>query len=355
MGTTPLALLITIIATHITVIIPLLALPNCVAFSTSFSSISTARWRNIHRSLRLTKLMELAHDRSSQHQQPPHMERLPLLARRDDDDSSSNSRSSSISSHSSKASSATTASLILGLAVPALVGEIIDPLLTLADTAFVGRFATITTAATTTAAQTSTESVAASLLAGLGSASAILSFSFYLFNFLCTATTPLISRKRAEAEQNATSTTTTSTTTTDEAALSVSGQALTLALLLGCIVTSLLVSFSQPLLYLMGTSQTGPDANQYATSFLTIRAFAAPAVFLNSASVGILRGFLDTKTSTIILLAANIINFTLDVLFIPVLHMVPTTGAAVSAALLDRFLAFRVNFISFVSMYIKTH
>lgn len=259
-----------------------------------------------------------------------HMERLPLLAaRRDSDDEDTNDGSNSSSRETFPTSSATTASLVFGLAIPALVGEIIDPLLNLADTVFVGRFASGSSSSPalvledTISSQTAAE--AASLLAGLGSASAILSFSFYLFNFLCTATAPLISRKRAEAERNGNG-----TVTSAELALTVSGQALSLALVLGCIVTILLLSFSQPLLYLMGTSQTGPDANRYATSFLTIRAFAAPAVFLNSASVGILRGFLDTKTSTIILVATNIINLSLDVLLIPVAHMVPTTGAAIA-------------------------
>jgi Na+-driven multidrug efflux pump len=259
--------------------------------------------------------------------------KLPLLARRgiDDEDNDSSRKSSSSETFPISTSTASTASLIFGLAIPALVGEIIDPLLTLADTVFVGRFASSSssTKALVLLDPSSSQTVeAASLLAGLGSASAILSFSFYLFNFLCTATAPLISRARAEAEQNDNGNTGTSGSA--ELALTVSGQALSSALVLGCIVTTLLLSFSQPLLYLMGTSQTGPDANRYATSFLTIRALAAPAVFLNSASVGILRGFLDTKTSTVILLAANIVNLTLDVLLIPVARIVPTTGAAVA-------------------------
>jgi len=267
--------------------------------------------------------------------------RLPLLARRDidgeDNDSSSKSSRSSSETFPLITSTSSTASLIFGLAIPALVGEIIDPLLTLADTVFVGRFASSgSTKAVVLLDPSSSQTVeAASLLAGLGSASAILSFSFYLFNFLCTATAPLISRNRAEAEQNDTGTGTSSSSSISssnsaELALTISGQALSLALVLGFIVTTLLLSFSQPLLHAMGTSQTGPDANRYATSFLTIRALAAPAVFLNSASVGILRGFLDTKTSTVILLATNIVNLTLDVLLIPVARMVPTTGAALA-------------------------
>ena len=72
--------------------------------------------------------------------------------------------------------SKTTGQKILELAVPAAGALLIDPLMTLADTAFVGRF-----------------SDNADQLAGMGSAAALLMFSFYLFNFLCTATTPLVS------------------------------------------------------------------------------------------------------------------------------------------------------------------
>jgi len=180
------------------------------------------------------------------------MERIPLLLRANSNNGDMSESSSSVESKREEEppSNHNTASLILSLAIPALVGEIIDPLLTLADTAFVGRFA-------------GDNNNAAALLAGLGSASAILTFSFYLFNFLCTATTPLISQRRAAGN--------------DTQALTLSGQVLTLALLLGCLVTLILTVFSQPLLTLMGTSQTGPQANQYATSFLAIR---AASVFL---------------------------------------------------------------------------
>ena len=66
---------------------------------------------------------------------------------------------------------------ILELAIPTAGALLIDPLMTLADTAFVGRFS----------------DSGADQLAGMGSSAALLTFSFYLFNFLCTATTPLVS------------------------------------------------------------------------------------------------------------------------------------------------------------------
>lgn len=187
---------------------------------------------------------------------------------------------------------------ILSLAIPALASLAIDPLMTLADTAFIGRTADDSSA-----------------LAGVGSAAALLTFSFYVFNFLCTVTTPLVSKKRA-ANDNA-------------GAIEVGSQALSLAIVLGVTLSIVLIAFSQPLLQLMGTENTGLEANSYATSFLTLRAIAAPAVFISSASTGILRGYLDTKTALALIATANVINFILDVILIGALHMGPT-GAAIA-------------------------
>jgi len=88
----------------------------------------------------------------------------------------------------------TTGQAILSLAVPALAGLAIDPLMTIADTAFIGRTA-----------------VSADALGGVASSAALLSFSFYIFNFLCTATTPLVASRRASGDE--------------EGALAVGGQA----------------------------------------------------------------------------------------------------------------------------------
>jgi putative MATE family efflux protein len=187
---------------------------------------------------------------------------------------------------------------ILSLAVPALGALLIDPLMTLADTAFVGRFATTTDA-----------------LAGMGSAAALLNFFFYLFGFFCTATTPLVSSRRSAGLESE--------------AVSVGGQALTFSLLTGTLVASILLLLQQPLLTLMGTNNTGNIANAFALDFLRIRALAAPAVLCISASTGVLRGYLDTRTPVVILVAANLLNFLLDVVLIAGLDMGPK-GAAIA-------------------------
>jgi putative MATE family efflux protein len=194
--------------------------------------------------------------------------------------------------------SKSTGQRILDLSVPALGALLIDPLLTIADTAFVGRFS-----------ESSNE------LAGMGSAAALLTFSFYLFNFLTTASTPLISAKRSSGKE--------------AEALATGGQALSLAFVLGGILSIVLITFRQPLLSVMGTSISGPEANAYAIDFLTIRAIAAPAVFCISASTGILRGYLDTKTSIVVLVLANLINLALDIVLIGYLGYGPA-GAAIA-------------------------
>ena len=187
---------------------------------------------------------------------------------------------------------------ILALAIPALGALLVDPLLTLADTAFVGRF-----------------SDSPYELGGMGSASALLVFSFYVFNFLCTATTPLVASKRASGDE--------------DGALAVGGQALSLALGLGTLLSITLVLLQDPLLGLMGASD-----NEYASSFLTIRALAAPAVFCISASTGILRGYLDTKTPIFVLFLANAVNFGMDVALIAYGDLGPM-GAAIATTVAE--------------------
>ena len=91
----------------------------------------------------------------------------------------------------------------------------------------------------------------------------------------------------------------------------VGGQALSLAVVLGTLLSLVLLVYGHPLLQVMGTEVTGPQADSYAEQFLTVRALAAPAVLLCSASNGIMRGYLDTKTPTLILLGSNCVNLVL--------------------------------------------
>lgn len=194
---------------------------------------------------------------------------------------------------------------ILDLAVPALISLAIDPLMTLADTAFVGRYAAPDDPYP---------------LAGLGSAAALLVFGFYVFNFLATATAPLVASRRAAGDEGG--------------ARLVGGQALSLSVVLGTLLTLALLAYREPLLRVMGTGVTGPEADSYARQFLTVRALAAPAVLLCSASNGVMRGYLDTKTPTIILLGSNAVNLMLDVVLVANLGMGPQ-GAGIATTVAE--------------------
>lgn len=189
---------------------------------------------------------------------------------------------------------------ILDLAIPAAGALLIDPLMTLADTAFVGKFSGDDNP---------------NPLAGMGSAAALLTFSFYIFNFLCTAVTPLVSSTRSAGDE--------------KGAVEIGGQALSLAIVLGSTLTVVLWTLKQTLLRVMGTSLTGQEANAYALDFISVRALAAPAVLLIEASTGILRGYLDTKTPIFVLFGANVVNLVLDIILIVFAGLGPM-GAAIA-------------------------
>ncbi len=165
---------------------------------------------------------------------------------------------------------------ILGLAIPALGALAIDPLLTLADTAFVARLGTVE-------------------LAALGVDTAIFGFAFFAFNFLAYVVTPLVAR--ALGRQRA-----------EEAARWV-GDALLLAVVLGLVVTVILVVFSSWFVDLMGA---GPDVAAQAIGYLRIRALAAPAVLVVTAGHGAFRGHKDTRTPLRVAVGVNVANLVLD-------------------------------------------
>jgi Na+-driven multidrug efflux pump len=153
-----------------------------------------------------------------------------------------------------------------------------------------------------------------------GSAASLLVFSFYVFNFLATSTAPLVARRRAAGDELGASL--------------VGGQALSLAIVLGTSLSLILLIYRAPLLHAMGTSVTGPQADAYAEQFLVVRALAAPAVLLCSASNGVMRGYLDTRTPTLILLGSNLVNLALDVFLVANMGMGPR-GAGIATTVAE--------------------
>ena len=173
---------------------------------------------------------------------------------------------------------------ILTLALPAALALAADPLLQLVDTMFVGH-------------------AGPEALAALGINSALFTFSFLVFNFLGTATTPLVAR--AKASKNETR------------AGMVTLQALMVATVCGVLLTIALLWGSDAALELMGSDPQGaPTTYEMAKQFLMVRALAAPAVMLCTVGQGVFGGLQDMKTPLGITLSANAINLSLDVILI---------------------------------------
>lgn len=189
---------------------------------------------------------------------------------------------------------------ILALAIPALGALAIDPLLTLADTAFVARLGTVE-------------------LAALGVDTAILGFAFFAFNFLAYVVTPLVARALGKGQ-------------VEEARRWV-GDALLLAVVLGLLV-SLILEIAAPLLVdLMGAGSGVADP---AVSYLRIRALATPAVLIVTAGHGAFRGHKDTRTPLKVALGVNLLNLILDPILIFVFGW-GLEGAAVATVVAQYF------------------
>ncbi len=169
---------------------------------------------------------------------------------------------------------------ILRLAVPALGALAADPLVSLVDTAFVGR-------------------LGATELGALGVNAAVFSLAFVLFNFLAYGTTPLVAAAWGRGDE--------------ETASRVIMQAIGLAILIGTVAVVLLEALWQPILRAM---QAGPDLIVPAGEYLRIRALAAPAVLLVTVGHGAYRGMQDTRTPLVVTIGLNIVNLVGDPLLI---------------------------------------
>jgi MATE family multidrug resistance protein len=169
---------------------------------------------------------------------------------------------------------------ILTLALPALGALAADPLVSLVDTAFVGRLGRVP-------------------LAALGVNVAVFSFAFILFNFLAYGTTPMVGRALGRGDR-------------DEAGRIVAN-AFVLALLAGALALTVLQAFARPILAVMGADATLMDP---AASYLRVRALAGPALLLITAANGAFRGFQDTRTPLVVTLGVAGVNLVLDPLFI---------------------------------------
>lgn len=185
---------------------------------------------------------------------------------------------------------------ILDLAVPALAGLAAGPLVSLVDTAFVGQLGSIP-------------------LGALGVNTSIFSMTFVIFNFLAYGTTPRVGKAIGDGDR--------------EEAGRVVVRALTLAVGAGAVALLFLQVLAGPILQVMGAQG---ELHGPALNYLRIRALAGPAVLLITASHGAFRGYQDTRTPMVVTVGFNIINASLDPLFIFVLGW-GVAGAAAATAI----------------------
>ncbi|MDJ0924963.1 MAG: MATE family efflux transporter [Acidimicrobiia bacterium] len=169
---------------------------------------------------------------------------------------------------------------IFRLAVPALGTLAADPLVSLVDTAFVGRLGKVP-------------------LGGLGVAAAIFSIAFFMFNFLAYGTTPLIAGALARQER--------------DKAGRITGAALMLGLALGVALTAVLLLTAEPLVRLMGAES---ELLNDAVLYLRIRVLGMPALLLATVGHGVFRGHQNTRTPLWVTLGISAVNLVLDPILI---------------------------------------
>jgi putative MATE family efflux protein len=161
------------------------------------------------------------------------------------------------------------------LAIPALIGMLADPLLSLVDTAYVGR-------------------VGATELAALGACTSIFHLAFNAFRATTAATTSLVGNAVDSAERQ-----------------QVIQLSLCLGVLLGILVTAVLQLAGPWCLATMGVPQHSVLYTP-AIAYLGTRLWAAPAVLAIVVSEGAFRGYGDTKIPLLASLLASFINLVLD-------------------------------------------
>ena len=168
---------------------------------------------------------------------------------------------------------------IVRLAVPALGALAAEPLYILVDTAIVGH-------------------LGRAQLAALGAAATALSV-LATFNFLQYATTAQVARASGAGR--------------DEAARRLGAQALWLSLAIGVLLAAGLAVFARPIVELVGVE--GRTAT-YAATYLRIVSLGVPSFFLALGGQGYLRGRSDLTPPLVVIVAGNVLNVVLEVLFV---------------------------------------
>ena len=178
------------------------------------------------------------------------------------------------------------------MALPALGALAAEPLYVLADTAIVGH-------------------LGRPQIAALGLAGTVLSGAFTIFNFLTYGTTAVVARASGAGER--------------ERAARLAAQALWVSLAIGLTLLVVCEAVAGPLLRgLGGHGRSG----HYALVYFRIAAAGLPAALVALAGQGYLRGVSNLRRPLVVVVAANVVNIALEVLFVYGFHW----GIAGSAA-----------------------
>jgi putative MATE family efflux protein len=181
---------------------------------------------------------------------------------------------------------------ILRLALPALGALAAEPLYVLVDTAIVGH-------------------LGRPQLAALGLAGTVLAGAFTIFNFLTYGTTAVVARASGAGEQ--------------VRAARLAAQALWLSLGIGGVLLVVCQVAAGPLLRGLGAHG---HSGELALLYFRIGALGLPAALVALAGQGYLRGVANLRRPLVIVVAANVLNVALEVVFVYVFHW----GVAGSAA-----------------------
>jgi putative MATE family efflux protein len=181
---------------------------------------------------------------------------------------------------------------ILRLALPALGALAAEPLYVLVDTAIVGH-------------------LGRPQIAALGLAGTVLAGAFTIFNFLTYGTTAVVARASGAGQH--------------ERAARLAAQALWVSLGIGVVLLVVCEALASPLLHgLGGHGRSGA----YALTYFRIAAVGLPAALIALAGQGYLRGVSNLRRPLEIVVAANVVNVVLELLFVYGFHW----GIAGSAA-----------------------
>ncbi|MGH7772331.1 MAG: MATE family efflux transporter [Candidatus Binatia bacterium] len=215
---------------------------------------------------------------------------------------------------------------ILDLAIPAMLAIASEPILSLADTAMIGRLGVEPLAA---------KAIGSALIGGI----------YWIFTFLVFGTTTLVGYHHGANEQ--------------EECGEVCLHALFLAMVGGMAVLSLGILFAPYLYAWMGARE---EVLVDGTTYFRIRIAGTPFTFFFYVTVGFLRGIQNTRTPMVIAFAVNGLNLILDYVLIygefgfPAMGLQGAAVAALAAQVIGGVICLTLLFSSsYTSRYGLTH